>query len=91
MLGNICRRLRRAPADMAAVAAAALARLVAAFLLLAAQVSAAPVPTAPQAAAPRPLGPEATRRNDPSWPVLGVQPRGSAVPSLSAGGAGARP
>lgn len=39
MLGNICRRLRRAPAEMAAVAAAALARLVAAFLLLAAQVA----------------------------------------------------
>ncbi|XP_010373152.2 signal peptide peptidase-like 2B isoform X3 [Rhinopithecus roxellana] len=39
LLGNICRRLRRAPADMAAVAAAALARLVAAFLLLAAQVA----------------------------------------------------
>nr|XP_024650112.1 signal peptide peptidase-like 2B [Macaca nemestrina] len=39
LLGNICRRLRRAPAEMAAVAAAALARLVAAFLLLAAQVA----------------------------------------------------
>ncbi|XP_025222372.1 signal peptide peptidase-like 2B isoform X2 [Theropithecus gelada] len=39
LLRNICRRLRWAPADMAAVAAAALARLVAAFLLLAAQVA----------------------------------------------------
>nr|XP_035142075.1 signal peptide peptidase-like 2B isoform X2 [Callithrix jacchus] len=39
LLGNICRRLRWAPADMAAATAAALARLVAPFLLLAAQVA----------------------------------------------------
>ncbi|XP_055106213.2 signal peptide peptidase-like 2B isoform X3 [Symphalangus syndactylus] len=39
LLGNICRWLRRAPADMAASVAAALARLLAAFLLLAAQVA----------------------------------------------------
>ncbi|XP_074207304.1 signal peptide peptidase-like 2B isoform X3 [Camelus bactrianus] len=37
LLGNICRRLRRGPGDMAA--AAALARLAAAFLLLTAQVA----------------------------------------------------
>ncbi|XP_030651771.1 signal peptide peptidase-like 2B isoform X1 [Nomascus leucogenys] len=39
LLGNICRWLRRAPADMAASVAAALARLLAVFLLLAAQVA----------------------------------------------------
>ncbi|XP_012624848.2 signal peptide peptidase-like 2B isoform X2 [Microcebus murinus] len=39
LLGNICRRLRRGPADMAALAAVALARLSVAFLLLAAQVA----------------------------------------------------
>lgn len=55
LLGNIWRRLRRGPIDMAA--AATVAWLPAAFVLFVAQVRAAPASSAPPDAVTLPLGP----------------------------------
>lgn len=66
LLGNVWRRLRRGPADMAA--AAALARLAAAFLLLMVQVRAMPAPPAPPDAVTRPLGHRRAQNPRPARP-----------------------
>lgn len=87
LLGNIWRRLRRGPADMAAVAT--VAWLPAAILLFVAQVRASPAPLAPPDAMTRPLGPR-PRARPPLGPAWG-QPLGPEPPARTVRGPGAPP